>query len=77
MIKYGLTQDNLKAIIEKSKTKNDGVYTFRGVTYRVVNGFARFFASDREVVERCYGFNVVIGEYKGDAKKALKSIKLT
>ena len=81
-IQYGLTMDNQKAIIDKSKNKKDGTYKFRGVAYRVVNNHARFFASNCEVIEMCYGFNALIGSYERDfdqsnAVKALKSIILT
>jgi len=78
-IQYGLTMDNQSSIIEKAKTKKDGVYKFRGVAYRVVNNHARFFASNCEVIEMCYGFNAIIGRYERDinqenAVKVLKSI---
>lgn len=80
-IQYGLTMDNQSAIIEKAKTKSDGVYKFRGVTYRVVNNHARFFAADGKVIEMCYGFNAIIGRYdtcswSNHAVKTLKAIKI-
>jgi hypothetical protein len=80
-IQYGLTMDNQQAIIDKAKSKKDGVYKFRGVAYRVVNNHARFFASNCEVIEMCYGFNAIIGSYEHsldsiNAVKALKSIDI-
>ena len=80
-IQYGLTMDNQSAIIDRAKNKKDGIYKFRGVAYRVVNNHARFFASNCEVIEMCYGFNAIIGRYdhslnQSNAVKALKSISV-
>ena len=80
-IQYGLTMDNQQAIMDKAKTKNDGVYKFRGVAYRVINNHAVYFAADEQVLQMCYGFNVVIGRYEYsldsiNAVKALKSINI-
>ena len=35
---YGLTTENEEIILLKAKSKKDGVYTFRGVSYRVKSG---------------------------------------
>jgi hypothetical protein len=44
-IRYGeLTRDNTNAIIDKAKAKADGVYSFRGILYRVKNGKVPFYA---------------------------------
>ena len=77
MVRYGLTIENEGIIIEKAKNKNDGVYSFRWVKYRVKNNNVTHFAANGIILERCYGFNVVIGKYKfnSDAVVALKSIK--
>lgn len=78
MIKYGLTIENEKLIIEKAKCKNDGVYSFRGVDYRVRNGFVTHFAARGQILERCFGFNVIVGSYEigfDRGKKMLKEIK--
>jgi hypothetical protein len=80
-IKYGLTIENQKLINEKAKTKNDGVYKFRGVVYRVINNIAKFYARDGEVMQNEFGFNVVIGVYnrsygQDGAVKALKKINI-
>jgi hypothetical protein len=67
-------------ITEKSKTKKDGVYRFRGVEYRVKNGCATHYAIGGEILEKVYGFVCVVGNYDweyGTSKgtKMLKSIK--
>jgi len=77
-IQYGLTLENENLIIEKAKSKQDGVYAFRGIAYRVKDNKVTHSASNNEIVERCYGFNVVVGKYEyysEHAKKALKMIK--
>ena len=80
-IQYGLTMENQKLINEKAKTKNDGVYKFRGVAYRVINNVAKFYARGGEVLQNEFGFNVVTGAYNrayglDDAVKALKKINI-
>ncbi len=80
-IQYGLTLENQKLINEKAKTKNDGVYKFRGVAYRVINNTAKFYASNGDVLQSEFGFNVVIGVYtrsygQDGAVKALKKINI-
>ena len=66
-----------RKIEEKAKTKNDGVYTYRGIWYKVINKRLRYLASRGEVLE-CFGnFNVVVGTYdwySGDARKILKDL---
>lgn len=77
MIKYGPTIENLNVISEKAKDKNDGVYSFRGLEYRVKNGRFTHFAHNGRVMERAGFFNVEIGTYSGysdDAKKVLKTL---
>jgi hypothetical protein len=73
-----ITITDQNAIVKKSKTKQDGVYTYRGIYYKVIDNKLRYLASCGEVLQ-CFGnFNVVIGSYEGyseAAKKALKSIK--
>jgi len=75
---YGPTQENVFAIVEKAKTKADGVYRFRGVAYRVVNNRVTHIAGNGLVLERCGWFDVQIGEYKGNdvnGAAALKGLK--
>ena len=78
-IQYGLTLDNQNEIIKKAKSKNNGVYKFRGVAYRVINNHAVYYAVDGQVIQMCYGFNAVIGRYdhslnQTNAVKILKQI---
>lgn len=54
MIKYGLTQDNQRTIQEKAKSKKDGIYTFRGVAYRVINGNVTHYANYGEIIQSSY-----------------------
>jgi len=78
MIRYGLTIENESIILDKAKLKKDGVYTFRGVGYRVKDGFITHFSSDGKILERAYGFNCVVGSYQGYnsiGMEKLKSIK--
>jgi hypothetical protein len=45
MITYNrLTIDNYTVIKERAKLKNDGIFTFRGITYRVENHKVTHFA---------------------------------
>lgn len=78
---YGLTLDNQKLIIDKAKTKSDGVYRFRGVMYRVVDSKAVLYAYDKQILQSAFGFNCVIGSYEygildSELKKILKNITL-
>jgi hypothetical protein len=75
---YGLNNHNETLIIEKAKSKKDGVYTFRGVGYRVRDNKVTHLSANGSIFERCCGFNVVIGKYKGfnnEGVKMLKTIK--
>lgn len=79
-MQYGPTIENVALIVQKAKDKNNGVYMFRGVVYRVVDHRVTHIASNGKVMERCGYFNVVIGQYEdgmgGDnrASKLLKAI---
>ena len=74
----GLTIETVELIAARAALRKDGVYTFRGVTYRVRQGRVTHYALDQKVSERCYGFLVDVGSYNGwgpdAAKKALLSI---
>ncbi|HAR37919.1 MAG TPA: hypothetical protein DCS09_04715 [Porphyromonadaceae bacterium] len=76
---YGLTPENEGIILLKAKSKKDGVYTFHGVSYRVKSGAVTHYATNTgKVLERCYGFNVIVGTcdyYTEQRNKALMSIK--
>lgn len=71
-----LTLQNQNDIVEKAKTKPDGVYTLRGIFYRVRNGRVTHFASKGEVVQACGHFNIVLGTYgtKDEGRKLLQGI---
>ena len=78
-IQYGLTLENQKLIDKKAQSKNDGVYNFRGVVYRVVNNVAKFYACNGQVLQNESGFNVLIGSYdisygQDEAAKVLKTL---
>jgi hypothetical protein len=67
-------------ITEKSKTKKDGVYRFRGAEYRVKDGRATHYAINGEILEKAYGFVCVVGNYDwefstSNGTKMLKAIK--
>lgn len=78
-LQYGLTIENQNLINTKAKTKKDGVYTFRGVAYRVRANKVTHFAVRGEVLQQYGAFNVKLGTYKsgfsGEGVKFLKSIK--
>lgn len=70
-----------QAVDERAKTKKDGVYTFRGIVYRVRGGNVTHYAVEGIVLERCFGFNVAVGACdrglgsEVSRKKLLQSIK--
>jgi hypothetical protein len=83
-IRYGRTPENMDLILHKAKSRKDGVYTFRGVMYRVIDNFPRFHAcrniSDSTVYETAFGFDVAIGScgpFECDRRQALKNLDVT
>jgi len=59
---YGLTIENAALMVEKAKTRKDGVYSFRGVAYRVRNNTITHYATNTgDILARAYGFNVKCG----------------
>ena len=68
--KYGPTIENINLLHNKAKSKKDGVYSFRGLLYRVKNGRFTHFAHRNEVFERSGYFNVTLG-FTLHAKKML------
>lgn len=75
---YGFTMENKSIINKKAKEKNDGVYTFRGVSYRIRDGNVTHVAVDGQLLEVCGYFDVVVGKcgsYTSDQVKALKEIQ--
>lgn len=77
-MKWGNNIENLNLISEKSKTKKNGVYSFRGITYKVEDGRCFVYAVDGKIFQSFGNFVVVIGKYgRGDnLKKILLNIKL-
>lgn len=61
MVKYGPTIENINLIHDKAKTKQDGVYSFRGLLYRVKKGRFTHYAYRNEIIERAGNFDVPIG----------------
>ena len=74
-MRYGLTFENEKIILEKAKPKKNGCYKFRAVAYRVVGGNVTHFASKGEVIQRTFGFNVIVGSCELLTDYALKALK--
>lgn len=77
-MKYGLTIENQNLIIDKAKEKKDGVYSFRGVDYRVKDGKVLCFASNGKIIQSFGNFNVEIGNYRynyDNIKKILMLMK--
>ena len=75
MIKYGPTIDNLNLIVDKAKTKKDGVYSFRGMGYRVEDGALTHFSYGGKILLRGGNLNFVIGRYSGYSDNAKKTLK--
>ncbi|AUR86353.1 hypothetical protein NVP1084O_146 [Vibrio phage 1.084.O._10N.261.49.F5] len=74
---YGTTIENVNKVIEKAKTKNDGVFTYRGLIYKVKGNRVRHLAAYGSLYELSYGFLCAIGKYdhfKDDPKKLLKNL---
>lgn len=71
-----LNIENLEAIRDKAKTKENGVYKFRGIHYRVRKNAVTHYACNGEVLENYGNFHVCIGTYntREDALKMLKGI---
>lgn len=62
-MEYGLTVTNQNYIMEKAKSKKDGIYQARGVHYLVIDGRAiHFITVIGDVFEYSHGFNVQIGK---------------
>jgi hypothetical protein len=72
-----LTRENQQYINEKAKTKKDGVYSARGIIYRVKNNRATHYASRGEILGSAGAFNYACGKYDStdEAKKLLIKLK--
>lgn len=68
---------NQNAIVDRAQTLKDGLFSFRGIIFRVCNGKATHFATRGEIVAGIGHFNTVVGHYANDqeAKRLLKNIK--
>lgn len=72
---YHLTIENQNIISEKSKSKKDGIYSFRGIKYLVKSGKAVAFRDRGKIYEPFGNFNILVGYYTDDddATEILKS----
>jgi hypothetical protein len=76
-----LTTANQNLIIDKAKVKPDGIYSVRGILFRVCNGKVTHFASEGKILMAVGHFNTSVGQYEvgmgsqDRAKKILKAIK--
>ena len=74
---YGLTSENMELIDEKAHVRKDGVYTFRGVYYRVIDRSVTHYAVHGDVFKRIGTFITQSGSYdwpKETGRDVLKSI---
>lgn len=71
-----MTRDTQRDILQRAQTKTDGVYSFRGVTYRVKNGAVTHFAYDHQILVNGGVFVVPVGtyEYQHTLKTLLKTL---
>jgi predicted membrane GTPase involved in stress response len=58
-----LNQENVAAISAKAKTKNDGIFTMRGITYRVKNHHVTHYAVSGDILFVAGHFNYQVGSY--------------
>ena len=66
-----MKQELLEKIVERSKSRKDGIYVFDCVKYVVSNGQLMFLIDFNKVFQYAYGFLVDIGtveRFKGRAK---------
>lgn len=77
-IQYGvLDNDNVNLIIDKSESKPDGIYSFRGILFKVKGGKVTHYATDGKILQAMGRFNTQLGSYdsSSQAKSILKGIK--
>lgn len=72
-----LTIENQNHLIERAKKKADGVFSSRGILFRVVNGGITHYAAAGKILVAYGRFNSQIGTYKNteEARKLLKAIQ--
>lgn len=65
----------LEKIIDKAKTKKDGLYSHNGIAYAVIDGYPKYLIDGNDIFQFS-GFLVCIGKlpFHGDKKKALKEV---
>lgn len=68
----------INEIIEKSKTKKDGIYSHKGIDYRVSSNRVKFLSDGWKIYQLCYGFVSVVYDPKEynrmNLKKKMKEI---
>ena len=82
-IKYGLNRINQQLINDKAKSKPNGIYSFRGVVYRVVDMQVTHYADclAGQVLSGYGHFNVIVSTFEigtgctSRAKELLKGCK--
>lgn len=74
-MRYGPTPENMELITKKAKEKQNGVYRFRGVVYRVRENRVTHIAHDGQILERYGHFNVQIGTYERYQDEAAKIMR--
>jgi hypothetical protein len=77
MVVYNqLTIENRNFICERAKSKSDGVYTIRGIGYRVRNKHVTHFAAQGHILHNFTYFTITVAHYNGreQGQKLLKGI---
>ncbi len=75
-----MKQEQLNEIIKKSKTKNNGVYSHKGILYAVKSKFPVLFAYSGSIKQFSTGFLIILGkdinpwDYKKELKRLLEKI---
>lgn len=71
-----LKEDIRDKLIKKAKSKEDGIYSYDGVLYRVKDGNLTHYAKNGEIIQASGYFDAVVGKYEftDQARKKLKSI---
>ena len=69
-----IKREQMNKIINKAKTKEDGVYSLGGVPYRVKDNGVTHIGGHKEVFACCGMFVTSLGT-TDDVKKTLKAIK--
>lgn len=67
-----LNAENLNTLITKAKAKENGVFSLRGIHYKVVDHKVTHMALNGEVLEFFGHFTVCVGKYK--TEKEMKNL---